>query len=416
MRATMVILEAPQSSLPTLVLHAETRETLLVVDDEADILSAVTRLLRRRCRVLTAQNTAQASDILDNEDVHVILCDQRLPRENGVEFFSRIRHKHPDAIRVLFTGYANIDSVIDAINEGAVYRYISKPWQPSELRVIIDQSFDKYHMAMERLELLKDLQASNAQLLKANQSLQEVDDVRRVFMEVISHELNTPVAIVGGYSYLLRRELEPEPGSLEHKSLDRIDTSAKRLKHVADRIFKMLETNDPSIALTLSTFSMRELAQTLHMQVEPFLTKRNLRMITKIDEATETLEADFDKILDALLHVTMNAIKFSEDGKSITLHIQNAPQDSTRTHIWVEDHGVGISPQDLPQVFTAFFSSFNTANHSSGQYEFNKRGVGIGLSLAQKFVHMHGGTISVESTPGQGSRFCIDLPKRHTQE
>lgn len=392
----------------------EHKETLLVVDDEADILTAVQRLFRRRCRVLTAQTTAQASDILDTEDVQVILCDQRLPRENGVEFFSRIRHKHPDAIRVLFTGYANIDSVIDAINEGAVYRYISKPWQPSELRVIIDQSFEKYAMAMERQKLVRDLEESNAQLLKANRSLKDVDDVRRVFMEVISHELNTPVAIISGYSYLLRRELEPEPGSLEHKSLDRIDTSGVRLKHVADRIFRMLETNDPSLALALGSFTMRELAQTLHMQVEPFLAKRNLRLLTKIEDATETLEADFEKVLDALIHITMNAIKFSEDGKTITLHIQNSPQNAARIQISVEDHGVGITPEDLPQVFTAFFSSFNTANHSSGQYEFNKRGVGIGLSLAQKFVHMHGGTIFVESTPGKGSRFCIELPKRHT--
>ena len=394
----------------------EHQETLLVVDDEADILSAVERLFRRRCRVLTAQTTAQASDILDREDVQVILCDQRLPRENGVEFFSRIRHKHPDAIRVLFTGYANIDSVIDAINEGAVYRYISKPWQPSELRVIIEQSFERYRMAAERRALLNDLEASNAQLLKANQSLKEVDDVRRVFMEVISHELNTPVAIISGYSYLLRREMEPEPGSLEHKSLERIDTSGARLKKVADRIFQMLETNDPSIALTLTTFTMRELAQALHMHVEPFLSKRNIRLLTKIEDATETIEADFEKILDALIHITMNAIKFSEDGKTITLHIKDAPQDPTQVEISVEDHGVGIASEDLPQIFTAFFSSFNTGNHSSGEYEFNKRGVGIGLSLAQKFVRMHAGTLSVQSTLGQGSRFSMQLPKLHPSD
>lgn len=389
------------------------QDTLLVIDDEVDILKAVERLFRRRYNVLTAQTTDHARKVLEEHDVHVILCDQRLPRETGVTFFSDIRHIYPDIVRVLFTGYANIDSVIDAINEGAVYRYISKPWQPSELKIVIDQAFDQYRQKRERQQLLAQLQQANEELTRANTELTQIDEVRRVFMEVISHELNTPIAIITGYTYLLRREIDAQNDPIMQKSLDRIETSSNRLKRISERIFQMIDDNNPKHTLKLTTFHIRDLVSALHAQVEPFLQKRNLRLMATLQDGGEQLEADFEKLLDALLNITMNAIKFSEDGKTIHLNVQDNPEDTSRTQISIEDQGIGINEEDFPQIFTAFFSSFNTANHSSGEYEFKKRGVGLGLSLAQKFIHMHHGTIEATSAEGKGSCFVVDIPKKY---
>ena len=393
--------------------------TLLVVDDEPDILSAIQRLFRRRYHVLTAQSTREAELIIATEPVHVILCDQRLPRQTGVEFFSKIRHEHPDIVRVLFTGYTNIDSVIDAINEGAVYRYINKPWNPAELKLFIDQAFEHYTSQRERQMLHEqlrrshdELEQSNQRLTQMNEQLKQLDEVRRVFMEVISHELNTPIAIITGYTYLLRRELESQVDSTAAKSLDRIESSAKRLKRISDRIFQMLSEDSPEHALMRGPVNLRQLAASVYEQVEPFLLKRRQRLSSNIEDGSETIEADFEKLQDALVHLIMNAIKFSQDQQTIHLTIQTNPARRDELLLRVEDHGVGIPARDVPQIFNAFFSTFNTANHSSGEYEFNKRGIGLGLSLARKFVHMHGGRIEASSEEGKGSVFTITLPKR----
>ncbi|MCS7033143.1 MAG: response regulator, partial [Phycisphaerae bacterium] len=104
------------------------RHTILVVDDEADVVKSVQDLLRLDYRVLGCTRASEAMEILRREEVHVVMTDQRMPETTGVELLHDIRGDYPDAIRLLFTGYADIRAVIDAINQGNVYRYITKPW------------------------------------------------------------------------------------------------------------------------------------------------------------------------------------------------------------------------------------------------------------------------------------------------
>src|SRR6185436_13548821 len=102
--------------------------------------------------------------------------DQRMPGMTGVEFLQKVRGEHPDAIRLLFTGYADIRAVIDAINEGRVYRYITKPWDPDELQTVIDEAAERYDLIVEKKHLIsmlqdrnKDLEAANAELKRSNE-------------------------------------------------------------------------------------------------------------------------------------------------------------------------------------------------------------------------------------------------------
>lgn len=399
-----------------------TSRTLLVIDDEPDILDAIRRLFRKRYRVLVAQSVREGHAILEREEVQVVLADQRLPRSSGIEFFASIRHTHPDITRVLFTGYTNLDDVVDAINEGHVYRYISKPWQPAELRLFIDQAFEHYEQRRERAELLAEVQRANAQLeeqneqlRQANEELATLDRVRRVFMEVISHELNTPIAIIIGYVYLLRRELEAIDSTLVSKSIDRIEASSGRLKNISDRIFQMISIDDPTHSLTLEPIDVREFAMELHRQVEPFLVQRGQKLVSNIELPSEQLHADPNKLLDIFTHLTMNAIKFSPDGETISFRARPAPGNPEQIALSIRDNGIGISAEDREQVFELFFSTFQTGHHSSGDFEFGKRGMGLGLSIARRFAEMHGGHIDLQTEEGRGSTFTVFLP-RHPEE
>ncbi len=394
--------------------------TFLVIDDEPDILDAIERLFRKDYDVLTARSVEAAQEIVERYDVEVVMTDQRMPKMSGIEFLAELRKSHPHIVRVLFTGYSNISDVIDAINDGHVYRYISKPWKPVELRLFVAQAFEYHRTQQERRQLLKQLQSANEKLERqnkmlssANEELKLVDRVKNVFMEVVSHELNTPIAIVFGYTFLLRKELGEDLSSVAAKALAGIDSSAIRLKNISNRIFKMLEEDGAGMALDLEWIDVEKFVESLRDQIDPFLEKRNQTLQVDIDSEAQRILADEDKLNDMCLNLLMNAIKFSYDDQAITLDITK--DDDDLVSICVRDCGVGIADEDVSQIFDVFFSTFNSGHHSSGRFEFNKRGIGLGLAVAKRFAEMHGGQIEVDSQEGQGSHFTIKLPIRPEQ-
>src|SRR5947209_127236 len=156
---------------------------LLVVDDEPDLVQSVKDLLRFDFKVLGATRASEGLRMMDREDIHVVMSDQRMPEMTGVEFLSKLRETHPDTVRLLFTAYADLGAVIDAINQGSVYRYISKPWQPDELRTVLRQALDHYNLQADRRRLIRELREKNEELARANAELQRANDVKRAFIK-----------------------------------------------------------------------------------------------------------------------------------------------------------------------------------------------------------------------------------------
>ena len=133
------------------------KHPILVVDDEAEILFSLQSLLRHEFEVHTAEGGAKALEALRWTPVHVILTDQRMPGMTGVEFLSQAQVAYPQAVRVIFTGYADIKAVIDAVNHGGIFRYLTKPWEPAELIAVLHQACEYYDAITERAHLLADL-------------------------------------------------------------------------------------------------------------------------------------------------------------------------------------------------------------------------------------------------------------------
>ncbi len=179
------------------------RHTLLVVDDEVDVLDSLRHQFHRTYRVLTSPSGAEAIELLEKNDVEVILTDQRMPGMPGDVLFRQARQLKPDTIRMLFTGYADIQAVINAVNEGHIFRYILKPWDTAELEGIIRQGIEQYDLLADRRRLIAELQAANVQLVEANSELARAGQLKTAFIEVASHEFNTPITLVLGLAELL---------------------------------------------------------------------------------------------------------------------------------------------------------------------------------------------------------------------
>jgi len=137
---------------------------VLYIDDEVHNLNSFKAGFRRLFNVFTAESASDGLKVIETEDIHVIITDQRMPIMTGIEFLESIIPKYPDPIRILLTGYADINAVIDAINKGQVYRYIQKPWMDEDLRINIEKAFEIYMLRKENRELTEKLLVVNEQL------------------------------------------------------------------------------------------------------------------------------------------------------------------------------------------------------------------------------------------------------------
>ena len=148
--------------------------TLLLVDDEDGILSSLKRTLRREAyRILTASGGRAGLDELARNPVDVIVSDQRMPDMSGVEFLRQAKELYPDTVRMVLSGYSDLQSITDAINEGAIYKFLSKPWDDAVLKAEIEEAFQRKQLHDENRRLNQQVQATNAELIRLNARLQE---------------------------------------------------------------------------------------------------------------------------------------------------------------------------------------------------------------------------------------------------
>jgi DNA-binding NtrC family response regulator len=133
------------------------KHPILVVDDEEEILFSLRGLLRQDFDLHTASSGAEALDIMRQRTIHVLLTDQRMPEMTGVELLEKSRGVCPEAVRIVFTGYADINAVIDAVNQGQIFRYLTKPWVPDELIAVLRQGCEEYDQLTARRVLLLDM-------------------------------------------------------------------------------------------------------------------------------------------------------------------------------------------------------------------------------------------------------------------
>ena len=156
------------------------KHTLLVVDDEQDVGDSVHDLLRREFTVLKARSAEQGLQLMREQEVHIIMTDQRMPKVSGVELLKSIRAGHPQAIRMLFTGYADLEAVIAAINQGHIFKFLKKPWQPEELEQAVREAAAEYDRLVEHAETMERLRSELQQLRERITALEkEVERLRK---------------------------------------------------------------------------------------------------------------------------------------------------------------------------------------------------------------------------------------------
>lgn len=152
----------------------EISHTVLCVDDEVNILQTLKRLLRKEnYTLLTASSGKEGLEILSNNDVHLVISDQRMPEMNGTEFLAEIKEKYPDVIRIILTGYTEVDAITESINRGHIYKFFLKPWNDDNLKLEIRKALDQYDLIKANKHLTRTIIRQNEILKKMNDELED---------------------------------------------------------------------------------------------------------------------------------------------------------------------------------------------------------------------------------------------------
>jgi two-component system NtrC family sensor kinase len=183
-----------------------TKKTILIVDDEPNVLKALKRLLMDTdYDVLTAESGEAGLKLFEQHKIRLVISDYRMPGMTGVEFLSKVKERFPDTIRIILSGYADVAAIVDAINNGHVYKFIAKPWNDQEFLTTIMRSFDQYQLAQENFALNSELQIKNKELLELTASLEEKIKLRTADLEMKNRALTIaqnilnllPVGVIG---------------------------------------------------------------------------------------------------------------------------------------------------------------------------------------------------------------------------
>jgi two-component system NtrC family sensor kinase len=180
---------------------------ILFVDDEENVLNAVKRVFfdEEDYTIFTASSAAEGIVLLGGNQVQVVVSDYRMPGTDGVEFLREVNNRWPETVRILLSGYADVTSIIAAINEGQVYKFIPKPWNEDELRVAISNALERYFLHQKNVELTHELSVKNAELTRLNVELQKLLEEQTENLEFRSKVVTTyqnilnaiPAGIVG---------------------------------------------------------------------------------------------------------------------------------------------------------------------------------------------------------------------------
>lgn len=354
---------------------------ILYLDDEEQNLFSFLALFRRDYNVFTTTSTQEAVQYLNSNVVHIIFSDQKMPDVSGVEFFETIRHDFPDAVRILITGYADIEAVIDAINRGQVYRYVTKPWDANELKVCIENALEKYQRDKE--------------LIKKNRELERVNAELEQFVYSASHDMRAPLASIKGVINVAKAE------GIDEKSagyFDMIERSTNRLNDFVTNIIYFYQNtqNDDIDGIVNFDTILDELIEK-YSSYEQAARIDFSRNVVKTGE----FKSDEHRLKMILGNILSNAIKFSDIQKEKRTIDIEIIQNAEKTVFKISDNGIGIKSDDLNKIYDMFYP--NTDKNA---------GAGVGLYIVKQAVDKMKGNIAVKSEVGVGTRFIVEIPNK----
>jgi two-component system probable response regulator PhcQ len=390
-------------------LYDYKRFAVLYVDDEEKSLKYFTRAFQDQLRIFTAANAQEGLKLLEEhkDEIGLLMTDQRMPGEKGVWLLEKARQLRPRIIRVLATAYADMDAAIAAVNTGAIYKYVTKPWDPPQLENTLKRGLEFFMVQRERDQLLKEKMSVLHNMMIADRIVS-----LGLLAAGLSHHIRNSLVAVKTFLDLAPAKMEEEKIDLE--SLRNPDFWKEYYQNVQGQIEKI--NNMLKDLWTASEKPAFEFGDRVHlhevvagtvMQLQAGFVAKKIQVENLIPDSLPMMNVDrlkFSRLFELLLKDEIASLPV---GSRVTLSAQlhdGAQADRPEVQVQVSDNGPGLPKEALRVVFDPFV----VRSDSPTEY-------GIHLMACYFIVHHHGGRIEARSEEGQGTTFTLRLPLNPTQ-
>jgi two-component system NtrC family sensor kinase len=369
---------------------------LLLVDDEEDFRRTIAKRLKRRGIASEQAGTGEEClSILKQKPMDLVVLDVKMPGMNGIETLHHIKEKYPKTEVIMLTGHATTQDGVDGIKKGA-FDYLTKPIELEHLLGKIKQAYEKILREEEKLREAK-FRAKMEQQMIATERLASLGTLAAG----VAHEINNPLAIikesVGWMKLILNKEeLAQMPRKKDFSiALDKIESAIERARKITHQLLGSVKETNSAFA----EVKINELTEEAVDLVKKEAKNKNIEITTETDPSVGPIWSDSYKLRQVLINLITNAVHATGSGGKIAIKLEDTSEGISLT---VSDTGQGIPKENLEKIFEPFFST-----KPPGE------GTGLGLFVSRSIIEKLGGKMEVESQLGQGTSFCIRLPKYH---
>jgi two-component system probable response regulator PhcQ len=369
---------------------------VLYVDDEEKSLKYFSRAFADEFRILTATNAAEGLQIFEanRDQIAVLMTDQRMPGEKGVQLLEKARQISPRAIRILATAYSDLDAAIDAVNTGAIYKYVTKPWDIPQLETTLKRGIEFFIVQHERDQLMREK-------LSVLHNMMITDRVVSlgVMAAGLSHHLRNPLVAVRTFLDLAPAKLQEEKVAMDELRnpnfwrdfYDHVRVQVERISAQLDNL-GLLNANSGAV----QPVNLGELVTEAVSALGPVLADRKISVTNNVPANLPAMTTERPQLVRMLQLLLQETIAQLGAGGQITL---SAEPHENGLKLVVEDDGPGLPAEALRRVFDPFFAR-------SGHPE----DFGINL-MAFYFLAYHlGGRVRAESRVPKGAKFTLTFP------
>lgn len=374
------------------------QERVLLVDDEEGIRTVLSVAIRDAgYDVVTAENGAQALDILNDQEFPIVITDIKMPGVDGLELLQHIKRDWPDTEVIMITGHGDMGSAIESLRRGAG-DFITKPLHENALEISIARAREKIEIREQLREYTENLEHL---VLEKSKELVEAERMAAVGQTVasMSHAIKNVAGGLEGGMFVLEKGLELENPKYLRQGWEMTRRDIERIKNLA------MDLLDYAKPVTINPVDgdpnapARQVRDLMASKAESF----GVEMVLDLDESLQTMRIDPKAIHECLTNLVSNAIDACRDrmdGEKRVV-IRSLDNGGMSVRYEVSDTGHGIAPEILTKVFNSFFTTKGS------------RGTGIGLMATKKLVKEMGGSIMANSGVGEGATFTITIPTAH---
>jgi signal transduction histidine kinase len=376
------------------------RFKILYVDDELLSLKYFQQIVGEDFDVLTAASAEEGLRLVEqqHDSIAVVVSDQKLHGMQGTSFLAKLRDRHPDIIRILATAYADVATAVSAINEGAIYHYISKPWDPESLVLTLQRAMERFVLAAEKDRLLQEKADMVRQLITSDRLAGY-----GVLAEGINHHLRNALVPVEIY---LQMAGQAQSGPIDEHDTEFLGqlhaaarTQVRRITEMLDRLASVTRIKDSSDE---ELISVDEVWNEVLVQLKEAIREKGVHVQAMVSPGLPKVRCNSSRLSYVLRLLIEDELAHLQPGHTLQAHLKqeaNGPDQEPHVCLEISDTGPDIDPQRLPLMFTPFF-----VRQETPQY------VGINLAICYVTLDSLGGRAKAHHDPERGTVLSFFLP------